>query len=638
MNWLIHYDVAAIIICLLLLIVFMCYRSFPTIQTKLYNILLLVSLISIILDLCTVFSISYWEQCPLALNYFLNICYLLTFNCIPLLYCCFIQSLIRKKRSLRRLPYIFFFLPYMVSALLIITTPVSHLIFYFAKDTGYAHQPLFFLLYFNSVLYLMISLKTAFQYRKHLNFIQQVSVCFYTISSTSVVIIQFFLSNYLLTGFAIAVSLFFIYLTLQNPLEFNDSITNLFNRSAFVKMTGEYIDAQKPFKVLAIQISGLKFISEKFGVRNGYSLIKEVADYLHALLPNYYIFHISMGQFTILLPSTQDETITTNAILSRFEQPFFLNHMEVTLWSYLCCFSYPENVKKLNEVLDTIDYSLITAQNQKRNSLVYGSDEMLAKKNRECAIVQILEHAITNQSFEVYYQPIYSVSQQAFTSAEALVRLKDKELGYIPPDEFIPIAEQNGLIIKLGEIVFHKVCAFIQKHQLWNCELELFRVNVNLSVIQCMQEDLACVLLQIIDFYHIPYASISLEITETVAANSGECLLSHMQQLAEKGILFSLDDYGTGYSNTANLMSNPYTVVKLDKSMIWAAQSNPKAMISLKHTIAMIQDLNMKVLAEGIETTSQRDLLESMHCDYFQGYFYSKPLPEENFLDVLSKS
>jgi EAL domain-containing protein (putative c-di-GMP-specific phosphodiesterase class I) len=137
------------------------------------------------------------------------------------------------------------------------------------------------------------------------------------------------------------------------------------------------------------------------------------------------------------------------------------------------------------------------------------------------------------------------------------------------------------------------------------------------------------------DEYELPYSTVSLEITETAAVISGDLLWHNMQKLEEKGIHFAMDDYGTGYSNTASIIKYPFHTIKLDKSMLWSAMDNDKAMCALKHTSAMIKDMKMELLAEGVETLEQAELLEGMGCDLFQGYYYSKPLCEKDFLEKI---
>lgn len=261
-------------------------------------------------------------------------------------------------------------------------------------------------------------------------------------------------------------------------------------------------------------------------------------------------------------------------------------------------------------------------------------DQLLEKGRREGEIVHILREALRFGRFEVYYQPIYSVQKKRYCSAEALIRLQDDQLGYISPEEFVPIAEQHGMIIEMGAFVFREVCRFITENRLWERGIEY--IDVNLSVVQCMQENLHEQLIAIMDEFHLPYHCINLEITETAAVISSDSLHNNMTRLMEKGVHFSLDDYGTGFSNTASIVKYPFHTIKLDKSMLWSSMDSEKAMCALEHMIMMIKSMQMELVCEGVETQSQATMLEHMGCDYFQGYFFSKPVNAEAFKDLLT--
>ena len=286
--------------------------------------------------------------------------------------------------------------------------------------------------------------------------------------------------------------------------------------------------------------------------------------------------------------------------------------------------------------MDILDYSLSENCQSKKNAVVCASLDILEKRRKEIAIAQAISKAINNRSFQVYFQPIYSVEESCYTNMEALVRLIDDTLGFIPPDEFIPIAEKNGDILAIGEIVLEKVCEFVELYHPEDYGIKA--IHVNLSVVQCMQENISNKLLSIIDKYNIPHGLIDFEITETTANNTTNSLEKIMRDFNNQGIKFSLDDFGTGYSNQSNMMQYPYSIVKIDKSMVWACDNNPKAFISLKHTIAMIKDLEMAVLAEGVESEAHISMLKEIGCEFLQGFYFSRPLPIPELIDVIREN
>lgn len=241
--------------------------------------------------------------------------------------------------------------------------------------------------------------------------------------------------------------------------------------------------------------------------------------------------------------------------------------------------------------------------------------------------------AIEYDRVEVFYQPIYSTSEQRITSAEALVRIRDREGKIVPPGVFIEIAEKSGMILRLGEIVFEKVCQFIRRYPLE--QYGLHYIEVNLSVVQCSYEDLAQDYIRIMKKYEVSPNKINLEITESASTNAKKTLLGNMEELMEYGVKFSLDDFGTGQSNLNYIVDMPVDIVKFDRSMTNSYFENGKARYVMEAAIHMIHGMNLEIVSEGIETAEQLETMEELGISHIQGYYFSKPLPEEEFIQYL---
>ena len=246
----------------------------------------------------------------------------------------------------------------------------------------------------------------------------------------------------------------------------------------------------------------------------------------------------------------------------------------------------------------------------------------------------ILENAITNHEFEIYYQPIYSIQEKRFHSAEAVLRLNTKKYGFISPELFIPAAEKSGAIHRIGMIVMESVCEFIGSEEFKNLDLDY--IEVNLSPVQCMDSNLSARMFQIIKKNHVLPCQLNLEITETASGEIQNVILQNITQLHHAGISLSLDDFGTGYSNMKRIASLPFTIIKLDKTLT-DLENNPNLMIVLENVIKMIKALNMKIVVEGIETEELVQKFSQLGCEYIQGYYYSKPLTKEKFISFLKQ-
>ena len=316
-----------------------------------------------------------------------------------------------------------------------------------------------------------------------------------------------------------------------------------------------------------------------------------------------------------------------------FQTPRTIQQLDVLLTPYICIVHYPDFAETIEDISNAIEYSLKIGVSSHSQNIITASQASLHESQRKTQIIHIMKRAIRNQEFQVYYQPIYHVETGTFSSAEALVRLWDENLGYIPPDEFIPMAEQNGMITEIGEIVFRQVCSFIKNHDIKTLGVDY--IEVNLSFVQCIQENLAQQLANVMMEYSIAPNQINFEITETAGAVKADTLHRNMDKLIDLGSSFSMDDYGTGFSTANYLVNLPLQLVKIDKSILWSAMEDQEAFIILRHTVEMLKALRKKIIVEGIETQEMADVLIEMNCDYLQGYLYSKPLPEEDYVAFL---
>jgi len=239
-----------------------------------------------------------------------------------------------------------------------------------------------------------------------------------------------------------------------------------------------------------------------------------------------------------------------------------------------------------------------------------------------------------NKSFVMYYQPIFSVKEQRFTSAEALIRLFDEKNGMVSPAIFIPSAEKSGAIHQIGEFVVQDVCGFISRQNM--ADLGLSYVEINLSVVQCMRNNTVEKIESLLSDNHVDPKFVNFEITETATEFVHETLKNNVLALHDHGLEFALDDYGTGYSNLQRMVDFPFKLIKLDKSFVdqW---EDPQMRLVIQDTIRMLKDIGKEIVVEGVETKEEAEWFSEQNCDYIQGYFYARPMPEQDFLTFLSE-
>ena len=477
--------------------------------------------------------------------------------------------------------------------------------------------------------------------------------------------IQLFNFGLLFSEVAVTMMILFIYLAFENPKEYMDEETGTFNKRAFHLILNEKKEAEKPLILVSVVVDDLKRIQTMVGHDNANRVLAIVGMMMkdrfqfgphcdgkmnrkirHAA--QFSLYHSRSNVMTFLTEATLADIHDQLELLAwQLKKPIQFAQYTVAIKAHIDVI-FTDNYKNLDscdEVYEMMNY--MAAHNEATADTIIHllNEEIINRKLRYTTIENILRAAIDQDGFEMVYQPIYHAQTKQFLSAEALVRLTDTTtVGFISPEEFIPIAETKGLIMELGAIVFEKVCAFARETALQDRGIEY--IEVNLSGIQCVHPDLPSQLQEIMKKYQITPGFINLEITETAFVESGEMLQENMLQLRQMGCSFSMDDFGTGYSNLSRMAEVVYDLVKLDKSLIWpcfdqenreknGAQNN-KATAILENIIKLLLQLNVKIVAEGVETKEMATYLNNHGVTHLQGYYYSKPVSEAAYIAFLS--
>jgi len=300
--------------------------------------------------------------------------------------------------------------------------------------------------------------------------------------------------------------------------------------------------------------------------------------------------------------------------------------------------SCPQYAESIDSVYDAIEFYVLN-KNYSEEPVSYEifDDEFVKAQKRYSTIESLVSDAVSGDGFDVFYQPIFSTKHNSYITAEALIRLKDsKTIGFVSPEEFIPIAERKGLIIDLGIIVMEKVCQFAKKYDLKKLGIEY--LEINLSGLQCMDTALSEKLRSIMDKYELEPNFFNFEITETVVSEKTDAITNNMVDLINMGSSFSMDDFGKGNSNLSKIADLPFELVKMDKSLVWAyfEENNTKGKVILPCSITMMNNLNMKIVAEGVETEEHKNILSDMGVDYLQGYYFSRPISGDALITMLT--
>ncbi|MBR3393332.1 MAG: EAL domain-containing protein, partial [Firmicutes bacterium] len=423
-----------------------------------------------------------------------------------------------------------------------------------------------------------------------------------------------------------------IYLTSQNPDLYRERQTHLFNREAFDVIGSEYLNKKIAFHCVVISAHNYETANIIYGYNQLKRCLTLIGQWMVSHFKGYYVFYYGSGNYILFHNGTFEENKdqTIQIISDRFQKSWKDIDTEVSLETSVMILPYDVMPNDINQINDLIHY--ITKRSFAENNLgnVVVRKDLVEAFQREELIESALGKALEEKRMEVWFQPIYSTIDRRIIGAEALARLNDPELGYIPPSDFISVAEQTGDIMDLGRQIFTGVCRFAKDYPLESLGLKF--INVNLSPAQCLNENLAYELTEIAKSYGIPMNQLDFEITET-AVNDYQMIKKQMLRLQEQGAELSLDDFGSGMSNLTSLMQLPIHIVKIDMDVVRSYFRGETTV--LPDLISLFQNADMQIVVEGVETLEMKEALTEMKCDFQQGYFFSKPLPPEEFLSYL---
>lgn len=440
--------------------------------------------------------------------------------------------------------------------------------------------------------------------------------------------------NLLIVGYAGAIGIMVFYLKIENPETNLDRQTGLFNHGALIQYATQLYNREQKFSVLVIILDRNFYKNVQYDINNDINrrgiAITEITEYL-LKIPDAFVFKNSEDEILLLFEKQETAEKWKEILRKRFETGWGKDW--ILLRPYWLYIPNSDVVNNTEELLYLIRYIRQNNREFSENYYLYVDAKMAEEMYQEKETEQLILNAIEKDWVEVYYQPIYSTKEQRITAAEALVRIQDEQGRIIPPGYFIEVAEKNGMILRLGEMVFEKVCRFIHENPLEKYGLHY--IEVNLSVVQGSYEQLSEDYIQIMEKYNIDPKYINLEITESASMTAKKILLDNMKNLINYGVSFSLDDFGTGQSNLNYIVDMPVDIVKFDRSMTVAYFENGKAKYVMDAAMHMVHGMNLEIVSEGVETEEQYQTMKQLGISYIQGYYFSQPLSAGKFLEFV---
>lgn len=636
MVWNYLAEIASAFYLIVILIYSRRYQVFPSARNRFFVRMVAIVLATVIISIITVFFTEQHALIPYSINLLLHTIFFLIYPWISVLFFYYTLYVVYEDREnlifrIQLLSSVFIVL---YSILVFINIRFG---FIFKLDLMGYHPQLFEpLIFIVAYIYMGLMIYTIETNRKNLDSVLRYVLIAYVLITTIFVTIQYFNPHFLLVGTAAGLSILIMYLYIQSKELVSDYLTRLPNRIAYEGLIKYRLKSKKHLKTIVISLSDFKNINNMYGQKNGDRLLRELTHYFVELVGRVNVFRYSGDKFALLYYEEDDSSeYLIESIQDRFKQSWFVNDSLIYIESILIHVNINQHVKNEYELLAVIDYMIEKCKSDKSHVPRYSTENTIHDVNRKSQLNEYINKALAEDLFHIVVQPIYDLKNNSYRHAEVLLRLEHPTLKDISPVELIPLAEESGRIIDLGLYILKKTLEFLQLCDENNIHLDM--VSINFSVVQMNDANVVLDVARILNEYPKYRNKIAIEITESIFIADYNRIIDQMLGLKGLGISFYLDDFGTGYSNVLNVIKLPLSVIKIDKSLIYESIRNTSNRKLIHGLTEAFKESGMTVLAEGIETQEQFDIVKEMKIDYIQGYLFAKPMRISDTIEFLVK-
>ena len=566
-------------------------------------------------------------------QYVTQILYLVAHQTLAPLYALYIMMVDGAGVKRGRGYFVLLLLPMFLAITMVATNPLTEWIFYYDANADFQRSAGEAVIYVISGIYLLVSMYYMIRYRKAVSRTTNLALWYFFSFTIVGVAVQFFSPELKVELFAESISLLGVMLTVENEDEFVDSASRVYNRQAFQIDNVRMLHTGHKYAVVCLNMTNMRFYTRMLDYNDMTEVVRMMAQWLRDLSKDVSVYRITPNNLALIILYHDVEQV--DAIVDRIEDRFadgwVYKNVSLDLNTLIRVAMVPEELSEPDLLLELAEEN---AEVEHQGVQVQRGSELYFI-TRRAQVEEALKRALGEGRFEVYYQPIWDAEKDRIVSAEALLRLNDPVLGRLSPDELIPIAERNGMIVEIGLVVFEEVCAFLAEKRVKRLGLEY--VEVNMSIYQLIMGNTLERFREIMKRYDIRPEQINLEITETASVNAASSPIGVINDMKQAGFTFSLDDYGTGYSNLTYIISMDFLNIKSDKGLLWDADKNRNSRMLLGDTIRMLRRLGVNVIQEGVETKYQLDFVLNAGANLIQGFYFSQPLRPDAFIDYVER-
>ena len=589
--------------------------------TKLYERAMLANFLCLVLDISSIVLITIYRGAANFSTLFVARMYLVSLIVVFMfgfIYACNDIHSLQKNKLMFWCPIAFA----TIGSLLALFLPIS---IEFEGTRAYTCGPAVNATFFIAPAFILGTFLLTFIFRRQMNPHRKDAIRIWMGLEFLAGILQFIFPELLLIGYATSIGIMILFMELENPESEMDRTVNVFSSHIMHDYVRQLYEDKRAFSG-AIIINAAEWNVSRVEER---AILMEMATFLKSI-PKAKVFRGTGNDFAVIVPPKYYSDEMIREIYERFILSWLGHEISSTI------IAVPANnvAQSPDEVTQFYQY-FRNKSVESDERLIFFDESEAAKIQKVKIIQQEIIAALDEDRVDVYYQPIYSIQKSRFVSAEALARIHRTDGSLMMPGEFIPVAESTGLVEAIGVRVMEKVCEMLRDHPITEIGVEY--IEVNLSVAQCENRWLVDDIEALTRKYDIAPNLLNLEITETSTIRFRDTVINNMEKLTKKGYSFSLDDFGTGESNLNYIVDMPVHIIKFDRSMTQDYFKNDRTKLVMNSVVNMIRNMNLRIVAEGIEKEEQLNAMAEIGVDYIQGYYFSKPIPLAEFLPFIHK-
>lgn len=631
MNYNMNFLIAALILLILIWYHFMNSRKLHDYSNSVFSRFMLLGIMDIVFDLITTALISDGKADFTGLTLFLMTIFYLLQVAVPYSLFVYTWSLCEETTETEKILRWILMVPAVLMAGVVLLNTRMGMLFQIDGTGEYIRGPFYLCMYFYAFVYgAIVFICSLWRFRK-LGTRKFCIILEFLVIMGSCVGIQAVWNELLMTGFGLMLGILVLYLTISNPSDYIDFLTGVFNSRSFRRRMQQFYDYKKSFHMIIVDLPQIRQINMLFGSKFGDSFICKFTEELGRIAGVEFFFRLSGKRFALVCSSLSAYENMRKAVLDFLNRPLRVEQEWIEISGIICGILNGQELDNYDMLISYMDYLISLAPTSIENVFLQGDANTKKGFLNKKEVETYLRTAIEEDLFELYYQPVFSVEKNAFVTLEALSRLRHPVLGFVPPDIFIGIAEQNGQIRQIGQLQFRRLCRFVKEHPELMDKLE--NIKFNLSPAEILHEECSRDFLQTIEEFGLPHSFFQFEITETVATEYSDRMYQVVEEFQKYGIGLSLDDFGSGYANLNTVLKLSFSCIKLDRSLLNGITEDDKARMFYRNIVAVLKNMGYDVVSEGVEYKCEMEFLCSCGVDMIQGFYFSKPLPPDELIN-----